>query len=228
MSPLSLSPNLYRDVAHAMRTKDKAANILLNRGSSRRELARSDIYAINYIDNKTNININNYIYTKDILNKALAANADTDAVAKVIDTVVNAPRQDAQPKTDKEAAIKRSLAVEEALAKRHKALRKAVIDVITEAIFGSISVDDAADDIIKLVTAGRIIDIEDYIWSAKTVHKLDDDTDSVANADANYIINADAAAKGKDKSDRRVFRKDANGRIIELRGVNTDAPDELY
>lgn len=211
-----------------MRTKDKAANILLNRGSSRRELARSDIYAINYIDNKTNININNYIYTKDILNKALAANADTDAVAKVIDTVVNAPRQDAQPKTDKEAAIKRSLAVEEALAKRHKALRKAVIDVITEAIFGSISVDDAADDIIKLVTAGRIIDIEDYIWSAKTVHKLDDDTDSVANADANYIINADAAAKGKDKSDRRVFRKDANGRIIELRGVNTDAPDELY
>lgn len=29
---------------------------------------------------------------KDILNKALAANADTDAVAKVIDTVVNAPR----------------------------------------------------------------------------------------------------------------------------------------
>lgn len=165
---------------------------------------------------------------KDILNKALAANADTDAVAKVIDTVVNTPRQDVQPKTDKKAAIKRSLAVEEALAKRHKALRKAVIDVITEAIFGSISVDDAADDIIKLVTAGRIIDIEDYIWSAKTVHKLDDDTDSVANADANYIINADAAAKGKDKSDRRVFRKDANGRIIELRGVNTDAPDELY
>ena len=50
---------------------------------------------------------------KDILNTALAANADTDAVAnadtdavaKVIDTVVNAPRQDVQPKTDKEAAI---------------------------------------------------------------------------------------------------------------------------
>lgn len=137
---------------------------------------------------------------KDILNKALAANADTDAVAKVIDTVVNTPRQDVQPKTDKEAAIKRSPAVEEALAKRHKALRKAVIDVITEAIFGSISVDDATDDIIKLVTAGRIIDIEDYIWSAKTVHKLDDDTDSVANVDANYIVNVDAAAKGKDKS----------------------------
>lgn len=49
---------------------------------------------------------------KDILNKSLAANADTDAVAKVIDAVVNIPRQDAQPKTDKEAAIKRSLAVE--------------------------------------------------------------------------------------------------------------------
>lgn len=161
---------------------------------------------------------------KDILNKALAANADTDAVAKVIDTVVNTPRQDAQSDT----AIGRSLAVEEALAKRYEALRKAVINVITEAIFGSISVDDATDDIIKLVTAGRIIDIEDYIWSAKTVHKLDDDTDSVANADANYIVNVDAAAKGKDKNDRRVFRRDANGRMIELVGVNTDAPDELY
>lgn len=34
--------------------------------------------------------------------------------------------------------------------------------------------------------------------------------------------------KGKDKSDRRVFRKDANGRIFELRGVNNDASDELY
>lgn len=165
---------------------------------------------------------------KDILNKALAANADTDAVAKVIDTVVNAPRQDVQPKTDKEAAIKRSLAVEEALAKRYKALRKAVIDVITEAIFGPISVDDAADDIIKLVTNGRIIDIEDYIWSAKTVHKLDYDADSAANADANYIVNVDAAAKGKDKSDRIVFRRDADGRMFELRGVNNDAPDELY
>ena len=39
---------------------------------------------------------------KDILNKVLAANADTDAVVKVIDTVVNTPRQDAQPKTDKD------------------------------------------------------------------------------------------------------------------------------
>lgn len=165
---------------------------------------------------------------KDILNKALAANAGTDAVAKVIDTVVNTPRQDVQPKTDKEAAIKRSLAVEEALAKRHKALQYAVADVIANAVYGHIAIAQAADDIIKLVTAGRIIDIEDYIWSAKTIHKLDDDADSAANANANHIVNVDAAGKGKDKSDRRVFRKDANGRIFELRGVNNDAPDELY
>lgn len=165
---------------------------------------------------------------KDILNKALAANADTDAVAKVIDTVVNTPRQDVQPKTDKEAAIKRSLAVEEALAKRYKALRIAAIDIIADAVHGKTDCIKAADDIIKLVTAGKIIDIEDYIWSAKTVHKLDDDTDSVANANANHIVNVDAAAKGKDKNDRRVFRRDANGRIFELRGVNNDAPDELY
>lgn len=165
---------------------------------------------------------------KDILNKALAANANTDAVAKVIDAVVNTPRQDVQPKTDKEAAIKRSLAVEEALAKRYKALRKAAIDIITDAVRGKIDCIKAADDIIKLVTAGKIIDIEDYIWSAKTVHKLDYNADSVANADANYIVNVDAAGKGKDKNDRRVFRRDANGRIFELRGVNNDAPDELY
>lgn len=165
---------------------------------------------------------------KDILNKALAANAGIDTVAKVIDTVVNNPRQDVQPKNDKEAAIKRSIAVEEALAKRYEALRIATIDIIADAVRGKTDCIKAADAIIKLVTAGRIIDIEDYIWSAKTVHKLDDDADSVANADANYVVNVDAAAKGKDKSDRRVFRKDANGRIIELRGVNTDAPDELY
>lgn len=165
---------------------------------------------------------------KDILNKALAANANTDAVAKIIDTVVNTPRQDARPKTDKEAAIKRSLAVEEALAKRYKALRIAAIDIITDAVHGKIDCIKAADDIIKLVTAGRIIDIEDYIWSAKTVHKLDDDADSAANANANHIVNVDAAGKGKDKSDRRVFRKDANGRIFELRGVNNDNPNELY
>lgn len=165
---------------------------------------------------------------KDILNKALAANADTDAVAEVIDAIINAPHQDAQPKTDKEAAIKRSLAVEEALAKRHEALRIAAIDIIADAVHGKTDYIKAADAIIKLVTAGRIIDIEDYIWSAKTVHKLDDDADSAANANANHIVNVDAAGKGKDKSDRRVFRKDANGRIFELRGVNTDAPDELY
>ena len=119
-------------------------------------------------------------------------------------------------------------AVEEALAKRYKALQYAVADIIANAVYGHIAIVQAADNIIKLVTAGKIIDIEDYIWSAKTVHKLDDDADSVANADTNYVINVDAAAKGKDKSDRRVFRKDANGRIFELRGVNNDAPDELY
>lgn len=161
---------------------------------------------------------------KDILNKVLAANADTDAVAKVIDAVVNTPRQDAQSDT----VIERSPAVEEALAKRYKALRITAIDIITDAVHGKIDCIKAADAIIKLVTAGRIIDIEDYIWSAKTVHKLDDDADSVANANANHIVNVDAAGKGKDKSDRRVFRKDANGRIFELRGVNNDAPDELY
>lgn len=170
---------------------------------------------------------------KDILNKALAANADTDAVAKVIDAVVNTPRQDAQPKTDKETIIKRSLAVEEALAKRYKALRKAVIDVITEAIFGSITVDDATDAVIGLVAAGRIIDIED----AKLEHELGGNDKgafedgfepiSVANADANCVVNVDAAAKGKDKSDRIVFRRDANGRMFKLRGVNDDI-DELY
>lgn len=165
---------------------------------------------------------------KDILNKALAANADTDAVGEVIDAIINAPHQDAQPKNDKEAAIKRSIVVEEALAKRHEALRKAAIDIIADAVRGKTDCIKAADAIIKLVTAGRIIDIEDYIWSAKTVHKLDDDADSAANADANYVVNVDAAGKGKDKSDRRMFRKDANGRIFELRGVNNDAPDELY
>lgn len=171
---------------------------------------------------------------KDILNKALAANADTDAVAKVIDTVVNTPRQDVQPKTDKEAAIKRSLAVEEALAKRYKALRIAAIDIITDAVHGKIDCITAADDIIKLVTAGRIIDIEDAILehelggNDKGAFEDGFEPISVANADANYVVNVDAAANDKDKSDRRVFRKDANGRMIELRGVNNDASDELY
>lgn len=132
----------------------------------------------------------------DFLNKALVDNDNIDDVAKVIDTVINTPRQDAQAKTDKEASIKRSLAVEEALAKRYKALRLAVANIISDAVLGHIAVVSAADDIIKLVNAGRIIDID--------------------------------AAKGKDKSDRVVLTRDANGRIIELRGVNTDAPDELY
>lgn len=171
---------------------------------------------------------------KDILNKALVANADTDAVAKVIDAVVNTPRQDARPKTDKETTIKRSLAVEEALAKRYKALQYAVAGVIANAVYGHIAIAQAADDIIKLVTAGRIIDIEDakleYELGGNEKGVFEDGFEpiSVANADANYVVNVDAAAKGKDKSDRRVFRKDANGRIFELRGVNNDAPDELY
>lgn len=171
---------------------------------------------------------------KDILNKVLAANADTDAVAKVIDTVINVPRQDAQPKTDKETTIKRSLAVEEALAKRYKSLRIAAIDIITDAVHGKIDCIKAADDIIKLVTAGRIIDIEDAILehelggNDKGAFEDGFEPISVANADANYVVNVDAAGKGKDKSDRRMFRKDANGRIFELRGVNNDAPDELY
>lgn len=114
------------------------------------------------------------------------------------------------------------------MLKRYEALRIAAIDIIADAVRGKIDCIKAADAIIKLVTAGRIIDIEDYIWSAKTVHKLDYNADSVANADANYIVNVDAAGNGKDKSDRIMFRKDANGRIFELRGVNTDAPDELY
>lgn len=171
---------------------------------------------------------------KDILNKALAANDNADAVAGVIDAIINAPRQDAQPKTDKEAAIKRSLAVEEALAKRYKALRIAAIDIIADAVHGKTDCTKAADAIIKLITAGRIIDIED----AKLEHELGGNDKgafgngfepiSVFNADANYVVNVDAAAKGKDKNDRRVFRKDADGRIIELRGVNNDALDELY
>lgn len=157
---------------------------------------------------------------KDILNKALAANADTDAVAKVIDAVVNTPRQDGQLNI----AVERRLAAEEAYAKT----RKAVAGIINSAVCKHISILDAADNIIRVVNKANKEAIEDYIWSAKTVHKLDDDTDSAANANANHIVNVDAAGKGKDKSDRRVFRKDANGRIFELRGVNNDAPDELY
>lgn len=47
-------------MAHTMRTKDKANNMVLNRGSSRRELARVGIYGNNeedWSDNK-NKNVN--------------------------------------------------------------------------------------------------------------------------------------------------------------------------
>lgn len=49
-------------MAHTMRTKDKANNMVLNRGSSRRELARVGIYGNNeedWSDNK-NKNVNKY------------------------------------------------------------------------------------------------------------------------------------------------------------------------
>ena len=41
----------------------------------------------------------------DFLNKALVDNDNIDAVAGVIDTIINTPHQDAQPKTAKEAAV---------------------------------------------------------------------------------------------------------------------------
>lgn len=146
----------------------------------------------------------------DFLNKALIDNDNIDAVAGVIDTIISTPRQDAQPKTDKEAVIEHRLNAEETLAKRYKAVRKVVIDIITEAIFGPISVDNAADDIINLITTANKQVIEDYIWCARTVYRLDDDIVSDANADANYVVNVDIADKGKDKSDRRVFGRNAN------------------
>lgn len=149
---------------------------------------------------------------KDVLNKALAANANTDAVAKVIDTVVNAPRQDVQSDTD-------------------EVIRLFAIDMITDAVCGKIDCIQAADAIISLInTANEQAD-------AKVEHELGRNDRgafengfepiSVANTDANYVVNVDAAAKGKDKSDRVVLTRDANGRIIELRGVNNDI-DELY
>lgn len=102
---------------------------------------------------------------KDILNKALAANADTDAVAKIIDTVVNTPRQDGQL----DIAVERCLAVEEAYAKT----RKAVAGIINSAICKHISILDAADNIIRVVNKANKEAIEDYIWNAKSVHKID-------------------------------------------------------
>lgn len=186
---------------------------------------------------------------KDILNKALAANADTDAVAEVIDAIINSPCQDAQPKTDKEAAIKHRLDVEKALyvtrnllyrnagnqeaqTDTKEVVRLFAIDMITDAVRGKIDCIQAADAIISFInTANEQADAKlehELGGSDKGAFENGFEPISVANADANYIVNVDAAAKGKDKSDRRVFRKDANGRIIELRGVNNDAPDELY
>lgn len=102
---------------------------------------------------------------KDILNKALAANADTDAVAKIIDTVVNTPRQDGQL----------DIAAGEAYAKT----RKAVAGIINSAVCKHISILDAADNIIRVVNKANKEAIEDYIWSAKSVHKLDYDAAKV-------------------------------------------------
>lgn len=141
----------------------------------------------------------------DFLNKALVDNDNIADVEAIIDKAINTPCQDAQPKTAKQADIEHRLTVEEALAKRHKAVRQAIINIISDAVYGKRSCIDTADNIINLVN----------------------DANKQAIADANYIINVDVAAKGKDKSDRRVFRRDANGRMIKLRGVNNDI-DELY
>lgn len=64
---------------------------------------------------------------KDILNKALAANADTDAVAKVIDTVVNTPRQDAQPKLIKRLLLSVVLLLKKLLLKDMKLFVKLLL-----------------------------------------------------------------------------------------------------
>lgn len=92
---------------------------------------------------------------KDILNKAIAANDNADAVAGVINTIVNTPCQDTQPKTNE-----RSPAVEEALVKRYKALRCDIADIIANVVYGNNSISEATDDIIKVVTNGRIIEIK--------------------------------------------------------------------
>lgn len=163
----------------------------------------------------------------DFLNKALVDNANIADVEAIIDKAINTPCQDAQPKTSKQADIEHRLNVEEALAKRHKAVRQAIINIISDAVYGKRSCIDTADSIINLVNDANKQAIEDYIWCARTIYRLNDDIVSEANADANYIINVDVAGNGKDKSDRRVFRRDANGRMIKLRGVNNDI-DELY
>lgn len=164
----------------------------------------------------------------DFLNKALIDNDNVDAVAGVIDTIISTPRQDAQPKTDKEADIEHRLNVEETLAKRHKAIRQAIINIISDAVYGKRSCIDTADSIINLVNDANKQVIEDYIWCARTVYRLNDDIVSEANTDSDYIVNVDAANNSKDKSDRRVFSRDANGRMVELRGDANYNPDELY
>lgn len=122
----------------------------------------------------------------DFLNKALIDNDNVADVEAIIDKAINAPRQDAQPKTDKEAVIEHRLNVEETLAKRYKAVHKSVddtdevirlfaIDMITDAIYGKVSAIEAAEAIISLINTANEQAVEDYIWSAKTVHKLDDD-----------------------------------------------------
>lgn len=81
--------------------------------------------------------VNSDACDSDFLNKALVNNNNVADVEAIIDKAINTPRQDAQPKTNKEASIEHRLNAEETLAKRYKAVRKAVIAVITEAIFWS-------------------------------------------------------------------------------------------
>lgn len=52
------------------------------------------------------------------------------------------------------------LLLKKLLLKRHKALQYAVADIIANAVYGHIAIVQAADDIIKLVNAERIIDID--------------------------------------------------------------------
>lgn len=47
--------------------------------------------------------------------------------------------------------------------------------MIADAVRGKIDCIQAADAIISLINTANEQAIEDYIWSAKTVHKLDND-----------------------------------------------------
>lgn len=58
-------------MAHTMRTKDKANNMVLNRGSSRRELARVGIYGNNEEDWSDNKNKNDNKDIKEDKDKAV-------------------------------------------------------------------------------------------------------------------------------------------------------------